>query len=57
MSDTDLEAALDYCLTNEARAKARQCAARAAEGLHALRQEFLAELRRWDGALKRTAHE
>ena len=37
----DLEAALDYCLSDEARELARQCAARAADALGTVRLEFV----------------
>jgi hypothetical protein len=46
VSDADLERALDYCLTAGARAQAHDCAKRGANRLMALREEFLAELRR-----------
>jgi hypothetical protein len=41
-----LEAAFDGCLSDDARAKARLCAASAANELAAVRESFLAELRR-----------
>lgn len=44
VTDTELQKAFDYCLTEEARLKARQCAARARKEVFALRKQFVAEL-------------
>lgn len=44
MTDSDLQKAYDYCLSNEARKAARDCSASARETLHALRSEFLEDL-------------
>lgn len=42
--DDDLPRALDYCLTNAARTKARECGRRAGERLQQVAQEFIAAL-------------
>jgi polysaccharide pyruvyl transferase WcaK-like protein len=44
LDDADLSAALDLCLTDEARALARACAARAAGHVEAVRAQFVATL-------------
>jgi Polysaccharide pyruvyl transferase len=44
LSDEALGKAFDWCLTAEARGRARECAARARERLHALEEEFLSGL-------------
>jgi hypothetical protein len=44
LDETALGAALDYCLSAEARAKARECADRARGVLRRAREEFLAKL-------------
>lgn len=44
LTDSDLHRAYAYCLTPEARAKARECAAAAREKLHDLRADFLAHI-------------
>ncbi|MHC4709030.1 MAG: polysaccharide pyruvyl transferase family protein [Planctomycetota bacterium] len=44
LHDKELQTAFDYCLTDEARREARQCAARAASVVEELRSRFLSEL-------------
>ncbi len=44
VNDQELQDALDYCLTEEARTDARKCAAGARNQLRSLREEFLAEI-------------
>lgn len=44
MTDDDLQKAYAYCLTHEARRKARDCANHARETLHALRRGFLLDI-------------
>ena len=46
MSDTELEAALAYCLTEEARAEARACASRSRARVEEIRRDFLESLSR-----------
>jgi hypothetical protein len=48
VTDADLEKAFDYCLTGEARAKARDCSAAAVQRLQAMRAEFMAALKSWN---------
>ena len=45
LGDEQLQAAFDYCLTEEARREARQCAARAVGVVEGLRERFISELR------------
>jgi hypothetical protein len=45
LDSEQLQAALDYCLTEEARREARQCAARAVSVVEGLRERFISELR------------
>ena len=40
----ELSSAFDYCLRAEARAKAKECCARARELLHQVREQFVGEL-------------
>lgn len=44
MTDEDLQRAFDYCITKEARQKARECATAARGKLRALRSTFLTDL-------------
>jgi hypothetical protein len=44
LTDDDLRRAYDYCLTPEARAMARDCAAAAKAKLGTLREEFLTNI-------------
>jgi hypothetical protein len=46
MSDGDLDRSLDYCLSDDARGKARECAERAAKLVEEVRDRFLAEMSR-----------
>ena len=48
LSDKRLANALDYCLTGEAQAKARECRERALKKLSDLKQQFLASFMRRD---------
>jgi hypothetical protein len=45
LKDEDLQKAYDYCLTAEAREKARECCARAVKRVEAVREQFVAEFR------------
>jgi Polysaccharide pyruvyl transferase len=45
LSDDNLQKALDYCLTDDARQKARQCGRNAADMVAAMRAEFVAAVR------------
>ena len=45
LKDEDLQKAYDYCLTAEAREKARECCARALKRVEAVREQFVAEFR------------
>jgi hypothetical protein len=50
LDDRDLSRALDFCLTEEARARARRCRDDAVRRLQAVRDEFVASLRaEWRG--------
>ena len=44
LTNEDLRQAFDYCLTEKARSKARECAAAARDRIEALRQRFLVEI-------------
>jgi hypothetical protein len=44
LNDEKLQAAFDYCLTEEAKREARQCAARAVRVVEGLRERFVSEL-------------
>lgn len=44
VTDEELQKAFDYCLTEDARAKARECAATARARLHIMRAEFLSQI-------------
>ena len=46
LTDNELQRAFDYCLTDEARRKARECAAIACEEVRALREQFIAQVAR-----------
>jgi hypothetical protein len=49
VTDADLEKGFDYCLTGEARGRARECGAAAVRRLRAMREEFMTTLKGWDG--------
>jgi hypothetical protein len=53
LTDQALRDALDYCLSEEARAKARECCDRAREIVRAVRQEFIAAYARTSGTVRR----
>ena len=50
LTDAELQRAFDYCLTQEAREKARECAAQSREKLHQLRSMFLANINQTSGS-------